>query len=63
VLEILKNDLTYPRVPVLVLTARHATNDVKRAIALGAKDFLSKPFTEGQLTARIERLMRHRIRA
>ncbi len=44
-------------IPVLVLTARHAGDDVRRAIALGARDFLAKPFSEGQLTARVARLL------
>lgn len=46
------------RIPVLVLTARHAAADVRRAIDLGAKDYLSKPFTEAQLQARVARLLR-----
>ena len=44
--------------PVLVLTARHAADDVRRAVSLGAKDYLTKPFTEAQLQARVARLMR-----
>ena len=34
---------------VLVLTARNAAEDVKRCVALGAKDYLAKPFTKEQL--------------
>jgi DNA-binding response OmpR family regulator len=44
--------------PILVLTARHAAEDVRRAIGLGAKDYLAKPFTESQLLARVARLLR-----
>ena len=46
------------RPPVLVLTARHAAADVRRAVSLGARDFLAKPFTEAQLVARVTRLLR-----
>jgi DNA-binding response OmpR family regulator len=46
------------RIPTLVLTARHAAEDVRRAVDLGAKDFLAKPFNENQLMARVDRLMR-----
>lgn len=42
--------------PVLVLSARTSTFDVQRAIRLGAKDFLAKPFGEGQLERRLSRL-------
>ena len=44
--------------PVLVLTARHGGDDVRRAVSLGAKDYLTKPFTEAQLQARVARLFR-----
>lgn len=44
--------------PVLMLTARHATSDVRRALALGASDYLTKPFSEAQLIARVRRLTR-----
>lgn len=44
--------------PVMVLTARHATEDVRRCLALGAKDFLAKPFNKRDLLARVARLVR-----
>ena len=44
--------------PVLVLTARHAAEDVKRCLMLGAKDYLAKPFDEKTLIARVGRLVR-----
>lgn len=42
--------------PVLVLSARTSTFDVQRAIRLGAKDYLAKPFGQGQLERRLNRL-------
>ena len=51
------------RLPVLVLTARHDASDVRRAIRLGARDYLTKPFTATQVKARIARLMRPPISA
>jgi two-component system OmpR family response regulator len=44
--------------PVLVLTARNAEDDVRRCLHLGAKDYLAKPFDERQLLARVSRLLR-----
>ena len=44
--------------PVLVLSARHAAEDVRLAVRLGAKDYLTKPFTDAQLLARVSRLLR-----
>ena len=46
------------RLPILVLTARNQPEDVRRAITLGARDYLSKPFDQMKLVARITRLMR-----
>jgi DNA-binding response OmpR family regulator len=46
--------------PVMVLTARHAPDDVRQALSLGARDFLAKPFEDAQLLARIARLLRPR---
>ena len=46
------------RPPVLVLSARYAAEDVKRCLALGAKDYLAKPFNDRDLIARVGRLVR-----
>ena len=46
------------KLPVLMLTARHGGEDVRKAIALGARDFLAKPFDETQLILRVARLLR-----
>lgn len=46
------------RTPTLMLTARNNDTDVRRAIQLGAKDYLAKPFDEQQLFRRVARLMR-----
>jgi DNA-binding response OmpR family regulator len=58
VLEAIRADANLMTTRVLVLTARHAADDVKRAVALGAKDFLTKPFNENQLIVRVARLLR-----
>ena len=42
----------------MVLTARNQPDDVQKAIALGARDFLAKPFKDEQLLARVYRLFR-----
>ena len=46
------------RIPILVLTARHDAADVQRAIGMGARDYLAKPFKDAQLLMRVGRLFR-----
>jgi two-component system copper resistance phosphate regulon response regulator CusR len=46
------------RVPVLLLTAMDATEDIVRGLDLGADDYLTKPFTFEELLARIRALLR-----
>ena len=50
------NGTFYP--PTLVLTARNKPEDVKAAISMGARDYLSKPFNDGHLISRVGRLVR-----
>jgi DNA-binding response OmpR family regulator len=57
VLERLKMDPRVKDIPVLMLTARHAKGDVQRTIAAGAKDYLTKPFDDKVLLARVARLI------
>jgi two-component system OmpR family response regulator len=58
VLEAMREQRDSPRPATMVLTARHAEEDVRRALQLGAKDYLTKPFSEAQLLARVARLLR-----
>lgn len=45
------------KVRTLVLTARNNPADVTRAIGLGARDYLAKPFKDDQLLLRVARLL------
>lgn len=56
-LEALKRTRRIPP-PTLMLTARNAAEDVRRAISLGAKDYLAKPFNDQMLLRRVRRLLR-----
>jgi len=50
-------------VPVLMLTARDAETDLVVGLAVGADDYLTKPFSARELVARIHALLRRVERA
>lgn len=58
VLEALRDDLQEVAAPVLMLTARRSPEDVKRAVALGARDYLTKDRIESTLLPRLSRMLR-----
>ncbi|MGG3469339.1 response regulator transcription factor [Neobacillus pocheonensis] len=45
-------------VPIIMLTARSEKMDVVKGLKTGADDYISKPFNEEELTARIEAILR-----
>lgn len=60
VLRLLRGEPALRASPVLVLTARNTSEDVRAAIALGARDYLAKPFDDTVLLTRVARLVRRR---
>jgi two-component system response regulator RegX3 len=47
-----------PRLPILMLTARGAEEDVLRGFRAGSDDYVTKPFSVSELVARVEALLR-----
>jgi two-component system, OmpR family, response regulator RegX3 len=45
-------------VPIIMLTARDAEQDLLRGLEVGADDYLTKPFSPRELTARVRALLR-----
>ena len=58
VLEQMRAVPRWAAIPAMVLTARNRTEDVRRAMSLGARDYLTKPFDDQQLLLRVARLVR-----
>ena len=54
VIKILKVDQRYIDIPVIFLTARNEENDELEGLALGAVDYVTKPFSSAILLKRIE---------
>lgn len=45
-------------VPIIMLTARTEKHDIVKGLSLGADDYISKPFDEEELLARVEAVLR-----
>jgi two-component system KDP operon response regulator KdpE len=48
--------------PIIVISAREQEQDKVRALDAGADDYLTKPFSAGELLARIRVALRHAVR-
>ena len=57
----LRRDKATAHVPIVMLTARSAEDDMIRGLETGADDYLTKPFSPRELIARVSAIMR-RIR-
>jgi two-component system, OmpR family, KDP operon response regulator KdpE len=57
-LEVLKRIREWTRVPVIILSVRDREHDKIAALDAGADDFVTKPFSSGELLARIRTALR-----
>ncbi|MFF7295441.1 MULTISPECIES: response regulator [Streptomyces] len=51
--DVIKSVRRWSRVPILVLSARHTSEDKIRALDAGADDYVTKPFSMDELLARL----------
>jgi CheY-like chemotaxis protein len=58
VLAAVKQDPALQRTPVILLTSRNSEVDKLQAFALGADDYLTKPFSPMELAVRLKRLLK-----
>ena len=56
--EVLKRIRGWSRVPVIILSVRDRENDKIAALDAGADDFITKPFSSGELLARLRTTLR-----
>ena len=56
--EVLKRIREWSRVPVIILSVRDREDDKIAALDAGADDFVTKPFSSGELLARLRTTMR-----
>jgi two-component system KDP operon response regulator KdpE len=58
-LEVIRRLREWSKVPVIVLSARGQERDKVTALDAGADDYVSKPFSAGELLARVRVALRH----
>jgi two-component system KDP operon response regulator KdpE len=56
--EVLRKVREYSQVPVIVLSARHGSDDKVEALDVGADDYVTKPFGMDELLARVRAAVR-----
>ena len=57
--QVLKKIREWSKVPIIILSVREGESDKITALDEGADDYLTKPFSVGELTARIRVALRH----
>ncbi|MDN7242166.1 response regulator transcription factor [Planococcus sp. N028] len=58
--ELCREIREFSDVPIIMLTAREQSKDIIKGLKLGADDYVTKPFNEEELLARMEALLRRR---
>ncbi len=61
-LEVTKRLREWAQTPIIVISAREQEQDKVKALDAGADDYLTKPFSAGELMARIRVALRHLAR-
>lgn len=61
-IEIVEQIRQWSQLPILILSARDQEKDKVEALDRGADDYLTKPFSTAELTARLRVALRHRAR-
>lgn len=60
--EVISKIRGWSKIPIIVLSARGLEGDKIRALDLGADDYLTKPFSVGELRARVKAHLRRQAR-
>ncbi|TDA70600.1 MAG: response regulator [Clostridia bacterium] len=58
-LEVVKRLREWSRVPIIILSIREQEDDKIKALDAGADDYVTKPFSMGELLARMRAALRH----
>lgn len=61
--EVCRKIRTFSDVPIIMLTAKDSEVDIVVGLELGADDYVTKPYSSSELTARIRAVLRRRTEA
>jgi two-component system KDP operon response regulator KdpE len=61
--EVIARLRAWSEIPIIILSARDRESEKIAALDLGADDYIEKPFSIGELTARIRTALRHKLKA
>jgi DNA-binding response OmpR family regulator len=56
-ITLIRNQPSWKKTPIVMLTASFSENSAVRAFSLGADDYITKPFRPSELLARLKRLL------
>lgn len=57
-INFVRKDARYKHIPMLIVTTEKTEEDRKRGLALGADDYITKPFAPEMLQGTVKRLLR-----
>ncbi len=55
--DLYKNEIKPREIPTIFLTARDEEDDIVRGLDIGAEDYMTKPFSTKELTARVNKIL------
>jgi two-component system KDP operon response regulator KdpE len=61
--DVIRRLREWSQVPIIILSVRGGERDKIQALDLGADDFVTKPFSMGELLARLRATLRHHLHA
>lgn len=59
--RILKNDPVFSDIPIIMVTARAEGKDVRKALELGAFDYIKKPIDEDEVISRMQSALKYKM--
>ncbi len=62
-MEVIRQVRQWSQVPIVILSARGQEHEKVEALDAGADDYLTKPFSVGELLARLRVALRHAVQA